>query len=134
MGACVVGRVVMKMKEFYQIKIWCSDDSCEEFWFYKDLSPVYSDIKEAEKFLSQYEGKTGLEIGKMCDVVSVGSNRPQIHTIEVITKEEDTPEKIILKAYGWLKENAANYVYTSYDKGDIDIESLLHDFLKATDN
>ena len=119
------------MKEFYQGRLWCSDDSCEEFWFYKDLSPVYSDIEEAEGFLSQYEGKTASEIEKMCDVVSVRSNRPQIHIIEVCTKEEDTPEKIILKAYKWLGDNAKDYVTTCYDRGEIDLEGLLSDFLKA---
>lgn len=120
------------MKEFYQVRLWCSDDSCEEFWFYKDLSTVYSDIKDAEEFLSQYEGKTSSEIEKICDVISVRSNRPQIHIIEVCTKEDDTPEKIILKAYEWLKENAAGYVYTQYDKEcNIDLDCLLPDFLKA---
>lgn len=119
------------MKEFYQVRLWCSDDSCEEFWSYKDLSPVYSDIKEAEKFLSQYEGRTASEIEKMCDVVSVRGNRPKIYIIEVCTKEEDTPEKIILKAYKWLENNAEDYVTTCYDRGEIDLEGLLSDFLKA---
>ncbi|MBR4886836.1 MAG: hypothetical protein IKU16_09495 [Muribaculaceae bacterium] len=119
------------MKEFYQVRLWCSDDSCEEFWSYKDLSPVYSDIKDAETFLSQYEGKTSSEIEKMCDVVSVRNNRPQIHIIEVSTKEESTPENIILKAYKWIENNASDYVVTCYDRGQIDLDSLLSDFLKA---
>ena len=119
------------MKDFYQVRLWCSDDSCEEFWSYKDLSPVYSDIKDAEEFLSRYEGKTASEIEKMCDIVSVRGNRPQIHIIEVCTKEDDTPEKIILKACEWLKENAADYVTTCYDRGELDLDGLLYDFLKS---
>lgn len=119
------------MKEFYQVRLWCSDDSCEEFWFYKDLSPVYSNIKDAEEFLSQYKDKTSSEIEKMCDIVSVRSNRPNIYIIEVCTKEEDTPEKIVLKAYEWLKLNVEDYVATCYDRGEIDVECLLSDFLKA---
>lgn len=71
------------MKEFYQVRLWCSDDSCEEFWFYKDLSPVFDNIDAAEQFLRQYEGKTASEIEKMCDCVSVRSNRPKIYTIPV---------------------------------------------------
>ena len=31
----------MVKTKIYQIRIWCCDDGCSEFWFDKELSPFY---------------------------------------------------------------------------------------------
>lgn len=66
------------METIYQIRIWCSDDCCEEFWFEKELSPFYMKLEDAQTELQKYEGKTSTELEKMCAVVSVRSNKPYI--------------------------------------------------------
>lgn len=71
------------MDKIYQIRLWCSDDSCEEFWFDKELSDFFYNLEDAENELKKYEGKTRDEIEKMCDVVSVRSNRPRIETLKI---------------------------------------------------
>lgn len=71
------------MDKIYQIRLWCSDDSCEEFWFDKELSDFFYNLEDAENELKKYEGKTISEIEKMCDVVSVRSNRPRIETLKI---------------------------------------------------
>lgn len=71
------------MGKIYQVRLWCSDDSCEEFWFDKELSDFFYNLEDAEKELKKYEGKTREEIEKICDVVSVRSNRPRIETFKI---------------------------------------------------
>lgn len=71
------------MKKIYQIRLWCSDDSCEEFWFDKELSGYFSNLEDAETELKKYEGKTSKELERMCDVVSVRSNVPRIDEFEL---------------------------------------------------
>jgi hypothetical protein len=70
--------------KIYQIRLWCSDDSCEEFWFDKELSEYFSNLEDAETELKKYEGKTRKELEAMCDVVSVRSNVPRIDEFELI--------------------------------------------------
>lgn len=71
------------MDKIYQVRLWCSDDGCEEFWFDKELSDFFYNLEAAENELKKYEGKTREEIEKMCDVVSVRSNRPRIETLKI---------------------------------------------------
>ena len=71
------------MSKIYQIRLWCSDDSCEEFWFDKELSDYFYNLEDAELELKKYETKTREEIEKMCDVVSVRSNKPRIVTFDI---------------------------------------------------
>ena len=73
-------------KKIYQIRIWCSDDSCEEFWFDKELSGYFYNFEDAENELKKYDGKTREELEKMCDVVSVRSNVPRIDEFETVSK------------------------------------------------
>ena len=65
-------------KEVYQIRLWCSEDNCEEFWFDKELSGIFFNKDDAEKELAKYEGMSIREIEKVCEVVSVRGNRPRI--------------------------------------------------------
>lgn len=65
-------------KEVYQIRLWCSEDNCEEFWFDKELSGIFFNKEDAEKELAKYEGMSIREIEKVCEVVSVRGNRPRI--------------------------------------------------------
>lgn len=71
------------MSKIYQIRLWCSDDSCEEFWFDKELSDYFYNLEDAELELKKYETKTREEIEKMCDVISVRSNKPRIETFNI---------------------------------------------------
>ena len=71
------------MNKIYQIRLWCSDDSCEEFWFDKELSDYFYNLEDAELELKKYETKTKEEIEKMCDVISVRSNKPRIETFNI---------------------------------------------------
>ena len=71
------------MSKIYQIRLWCSDDSCEEFWFDKELSNYFHNLKDAEEELKRYENKTSKEIEQMCDVISVRSNKPRIETLNI---------------------------------------------------
>ena len=77
------------MGKIYQIRLWCSDDSCEEFWFDKELSDYFYNFEDAEAELKKYEGKTTKELETMCDVVSVRSNVPRIAEFETISKTTD---------------------------------------------
>lgn len=77
------------MGKIYQIRIWCSDDSCEEFWFDKELSDYFYNFEDAEAELKKYDGKTREELEAMCDVVSVRSNVPRIDEFETISKPTD---------------------------------------------
>ena len=77
------------MGKIYQIRLWCSDDSCEEFWFDKELSDYFYNFEDAEAELKKYEGKTTKELEAMCDVVSVRSNVPRIAEFETISKTTD---------------------------------------------
>lgn len=70
--------------KIYQIRLWCSDDSCEEFWFDKELSDYFYDLEKAQEELKKYDGKSRDEIEKMCDVISIRSNRPRIETFNII--------------------------------------------------
>ena len=72
------------MNKIYQIRLWCSDDSCEEFWFDKELSDYFYNLEDAEKKLKEYEGKTSNEIEAMCDVISIRMNRPRIVELKLI--------------------------------------------------
>ena len=54
------------MGKIYQIRIWCSDDSCEEFWFDKELSDYFYNFEDAEAELKKYDGKTREELEAMC--------------------------------------------------------------------
>lgn len=74
------------MGKIYQIRLWCSDDSCEEFWFDKELSDYFYNLEDAEAELKKYEGKTREELEAMCDVVSVRSNVPRIDVFKTISK------------------------------------------------
>ena len=65
-------------KEVYQIRLWCSDDCCEEFWFDKEISGIFFIKEDAEKELAKYKDMSSREIEKVCDVVSVRENRPRI--------------------------------------------------------
>ena len=71
------------MDKIYQIRLWCADDGWEEFWFDKELSDFFYNLEDAEKELKQYEGKTDVEIERMCGVLSVRSNRPRIETLKI---------------------------------------------------
>ena len=71
------------MNKIYQIRLWCSDDSYEEFWFDKELSDYFYNLEDAELELKKYETKTREEIEKMCDVISVRSNKPRIETFNI---------------------------------------------------
>ena len=71
------------MNKIYQIRLWCSDDSCEEFWFDKELSDYFYNLKDAELELKKYETKTREEIEKMCGVISIGSNKPRVETFNI---------------------------------------------------
>ena len=73
----------MKINNLYQICIWCSDDTCEEFWYEKPLSPIYHSKEIAEIELTKYDNKTSEELAEMCEVCSVGGNKPYINTIEI---------------------------------------------------
>ena len=73
------------MGKIYQIRLWCSDDRCEEFWFDKELSRYFYDLEDAKTELKKYEGKTSKELEVMCDVVSVRSNVPRIDEFETIS-------------------------------------------------
>lgn len=75
---------MMRRQIIFQIRIWCSDDSCEEFWFDKELSYYYENPLEAKKELSKYEGKSQSEIERMCNVSNIGSNRPRIVELMLI--------------------------------------------------
>ena len=41
------------MDKIYQIRLWCSDDGCEEFWFDKELSNYFYNLKDAEEELKR---------------------------------------------------------------------------------
>ena len=69
------------MKEtikIYQIRVWCCDDGCQEFWFDKELSDFCLNKEMLEKKLNKYKDKTSEQLAKMCDVVAVGVNKPRI--------------------------------------------------------
>jgi hypothetical protein len=66
------------MAKIYRIEIWCSDDSCTEFWFDKPLSDFYTDKKVAENELKKYDGLNSDELASKCDVLYVGINKPNI--------------------------------------------------------
>lgn len=68
----------------FQIRIWCSDDSCSEFWFDKELSNYYANPLDAKKELSKYEGKSKSELERICEVMDVGSNKPRIVELMLI--------------------------------------------------
>ena len=89
----------MKVTKAYQICIWCSDDSCVEFWFEKQLSPIYHSKEMAEIELAKYDNKTSRELEKMCDVISVGNNRPYISIMEIaqsnIVNLDDVCDKLL---------------------------------------
>lgn len=68
----------------YQIRLWCSDDSCEEFWFDKELSDYFFSLEDAQNELKKYKDKTQKEIEDMCDVISIRSNRPRIEMFNII--------------------------------------------------
>lgn len=68
----------MTKTKIYQIRLWCSDDSCEEFWFDKELSDYFLNLTDAQEELKKYDGMSSAEIEKVCDVISVRSNRPRI--------------------------------------------------------
>jgi hypothetical protein len=70
--------------KIYRIEIWCSDDSCEEFWFDKPLSPFYDNLDEAENELKKYDGLTGRELEIKCEVCSVRKNKPRICEYELL--------------------------------------------------
>ena len=74
------------MGKIYQIRLWCSDDSCEEFWFDKELSGYFYNFEDAENELKKYDGKTREELEAMCDVVSVRSNVPRIDEFETVSE------------------------------------------------
>ena len=100
-------------RKIYQIRLWCSDDSCEEFWFDKELSGHFYNIEDAEAELKKYDGKTREELEEMCDVISVRNNVPRIDEFEIISKttnsarantwtsiNDDTPvdgERVLIK-------------------------------------
>ena len=77
------------MNKIYQIRLWCSDDSCEEFWFDKELSDYFYNFEDAEAELKKYEGRTREELEAMCDVVSVRSNVPRIAEFKTVSKITD---------------------------------------------
>lgn len=72
----------------YQIRIWCCDDSCSEFWFDKELSDLYEDRDEAEKELGKYLGMSQAELEKKCEVCCVSENRPRIVEL-ILNKRKD---------------------------------------------
>lgn len=72
----------------YQIRIWCCDDSCGEFWFDKELSNLYEDRNEAEKELGKYLGMSQSELEKRCEVCCVSENRPRIVEL-ILNKRKD---------------------------------------------
>lgn len=74
----------MTKTKIYQIRIWCCDDGCCEFWFDKELSPFYLNREDAEKVLKKYENKTSSQLAKMCDVLYVGVNKPIIQEFDLI--------------------------------------------------
>lgn len=74
----------MVKTKIYQIRIWCCDDGCSEFWFDKELSPFYLNRVDAEKALKKYENKTSSQLAKMCDVLYVGVNKPIIQEFDLI--------------------------------------------------
>lgn len=74
----------MKLTKIYQIRLWCSDDSCEEFWFDKELSDYFFNITDAQEELKKYDGMSSTEIEKVCDVISVRSHRPRIEEFNLI--------------------------------------------------
>ena len=71
------------MNKIYQIRLWCSDDSCEEFWFDKELSDYFYNLEDAQKELSKYDNMSTRDIERECDVVSVRSNRPRIEAFNI---------------------------------------------------
>lgn len=74
--------------DLYQIRLWCSDDNCEEFWFDKELSDIYTNLEEAQKELAKYDGMTASQIEHACEVVSVRNNRPRIERLMTITSKQ----------------------------------------------
>ena len=70
--------------KIYRIEIWCSDDSCQEFWFDKHLSDFYLNIDDAQKELSKYANMTERQLERACDVINVSVNKPRIVEYNVI--------------------------------------------------
>lgn len=71
------------MNKIYQIRLWCLDDSCEEFWFDKELSDYFYNLEDAQKELSKYDNMSTREIERECDVISVRSHRPRIEVFNI---------------------------------------------------
>ena len=69
-----------KTQTIYQIRIWCSNDNCTEFWYEKELSDYYVNRDDAEKELSKYNNLTPSQLERKCEVIYVGVNRPYIVT------------------------------------------------------
>ena len=70
-----------KTQTIYQIRIWCSNDNCTEFWYDKELSDYYANRDDAEKELSKYNNLTPSQLEKKCKVICVGENKPYIETL-----------------------------------------------------
>ena len=70
-----------KTQTIYQIRIWCSDDNCAEFWYEKELSDYYANRDDAEKELSKYDNLTPSQLERKCNVICVGENKPYIEKL-----------------------------------------------------
>lgn len=79
---------MIKKAIVYQIRVWCCDDSCGEFWFDKELSDLYEDRDEAEKELKKYFGMSQSELEKKCEVCCISENRPRIVEL-ILNKRKD---------------------------------------------
>ena len=70
-----------KTQTIYQIRIWCSDDNCAEFWYDKELSDYYANRDDAEKELPTYDGLIPSRLEKKCQVTCVAENKPYIEIL-----------------------------------------------------
>lgn len=72
------------MTKVYRIEIWCSDDSCTEFWFDKPLSPFYAKKEMALTHLQKYDGLSSDELCRMANVIEVCDHKPKIVEYDVL--------------------------------------------------
>jgi hypothetical protein len=79
---------MIKKAIVYQIRVWCCEDSCGEFWFDKELSDLYEDQRDAEKELEKYLGMSESELEKERGVACVSKEGPKIVEL-ILNKKRD---------------------------------------------
>ena len=80
---------MIKKAIVYQIRVWCCEDLCMEFWFDKELSDLYEDRRDAEKELEKYLGMSESELEKECGAACVSKEGPKIVELILNRKKDE---------------------------------------------